>query len=107
MGDNRLKHCEATTKRGKPCSLDGDRLVGGKWLCHVHEPGGVLRCQQAAKRIPPTGKDRQVALLDKQRHDEQDIDPFPMESPAGLEYRKIDGETWVKLPPWPVTIRRS
>ena len=29
--------------------------------------------------------------------------PTPSE---GLPYKMIDGSTWVKLPPWPATIRR-
>jgi len=92
-----------------PCLISADRLVGGEWLCHIHDPGGVYRCQQTAKKMPGDGKGRQVALMDIQRQEQMDLDLFPIETPRlpYLTYRRIDGAMWVKLPPWPVTIKRS
>ena len=32
--------CSSFTKSGFPCPLHGDRLLDGKWLCHIHDPDG-------------------------------------------------------------------
>jgi len=36
-------NCSATTNKGLPCPIHGDRLVDGQWLCHVHDPDGTMR----------------------------------------------------------------
>jgi len=41
--------CSAITNQGLPCPIHGDRLVGGKWICHVHDPDGT--CQKNIRLV--------------------------------------------------------
>ena len=36
-------NCVATTNKDLPCPIHGDRLVDGKWYCHVHDPDGTMQ----------------------------------------------------------------
>ena len=45
-----MAKCVALTEKKKPCSVNADRVRGGKDFCHVHDPEGVFRAQQEAKR---------------------------------------------------------
>ena len=38
-------NCTATTNKDLPCPHHGDRLVDGKWLCHIHDPDGTFQRQ--------------------------------------------------------------
>ena len=40
--------CSSTTRKGKQCPIDADRLRDGEWFCHVHDPLGLFRQQQQA-----------------------------------------------------------
>lgn len=42
--------CCATTREGKPCSIDADRIHDTYGYCHVHDPEGLFRDQQKARR---------------------------------------------------------
>ena len=35
--------CSAITNQDLPCAHHGDRLVDGKWLCHIHDPNGTFQ----------------------------------------------------------------
>ncbi len=39
--------CCATTKKGKPCPIQADRLTDGKPYCHIHDPLGTFQQQVA------------------------------------------------------------
>lgn len=44
------KRCCRITKKKKPCTLDADREIDGKWYCHLHDPHGTWAQQQRDKQ---------------------------------------------------------
>ncbi len=66
-------NCTAITKADLPCPIHGDRLVDGKWLCHIHDPDGTFQRQhrRAFEDHPRTPDvDDQITFQDMM--DEQD-----------------------------------
>ena len=45
-----MANCSATTKGKDGCTIPADRVRGGSWFCHVHDPEGLFQLQQEAKR---------------------------------------------------------
>ena len=45
-----MPHCQALTKKKKPCPNETEFAFDGKFLCHIHNPNLVFRKQVEARR---------------------------------------------------------
>lgn len=46
------RDCSSLTKRDEPCRIHADRLSGGKWVCHVHDPAGAYQANLTRSAQP-------------------------------------------------------
>ncbi len=91
-------NCSALKKNGEFCQINADRLVDGEWVCHIHDPGGLFRFQQGSRHASPSMNIQRQKLARRYRKARA----------VELQYRMDpDGSSWVRLPPWPVTITRT